>query len=127
MPKNNRRLQDKQGLKVTTGSSEAIAITNEFVHQILSHGSRSSIILEGVKADPACVIVNSHAAVFYLLTETAGAPSQAAPYLSTAKTHLADASEREQLYFWQSTHGQTEVLIEPLPTMKKSQINFLAI
>lgn len=99
MLKNNQRLHDAQGLEVTTDSMEAIAAIDQFVDQLLSHTHNSGIIFEGVKAYPACIIANTHAAVSHLLTETAEAPTQAAPYLNAAREHLAQASLREQLYF----------------------------
>lgn len=92
-------LRDSQGLEVTTNSPEAIAAIDRFVEQSLSYGKDPLVILKGIEADPACVIAHAHAAAHYLSLETAEARSQAVPHLKAAKKYLAQANEREKLYF----------------------------
>ena len=93
-------LQDAQGLEVTTSSPITIAAINRFCLQSLSYGNDAETILQGIAADPDCVIANAHAAAHYLSLESAAARTQAMPYLHAAKKSLAAANEREQLYVW---------------------------
>lgn len=91
-------LKDSQELEVTTDSLEAVAAHNSFVDQLLSVGNNAQIILQGVKADPTCVMTNAQAAAFYLFAGGSDALTQATPYLKAAKENLAQANEREKLY-----------------------------
>ncbi len=81
-------LRDTQGLLVTTNSPMAIAAIDRFVEQSLGYGNDAEVILEGIEADPTCVIANAYAAGHYLSLESAEARSQAAPYLRAAKKYL---------------------------------------
>ncbi|WP_341528181.1 tetratricopeptide repeat protein [Nostoc sp. UHCC 0302] len=92
-------LEDAKGLEITTDSPEAIAAINRFTDQALSYGKDAeAVILEAVAADPTCTMVNAYAAAHFLTQENAVAWKQAKPYLQTAQQHLAQISEREQLY-----------------------------
>jgi len=93
-------LKDSQGLEVTTNSPDAIAAINHFVDQSLSYGNDAEAILQGIAADPTCVVANAHAAAHYLSLESAEAKNQAAPYLQAAKKYLSQANEREKLYVY---------------------------
>jgi tetratricopeptide (TPR) repeat protein len=93
-------LKDAQGLAVTTDSPRAIASVDRFIEQSLSYGNDAQVILQGIEADPACVIANAYAATYYLTQESEEGHRQAAPYLKAAKKYLANANEREKLYVW---------------------------
>lgn len=92
-------LRDAQGLEVTTNSPEVIAAINGFVDQSLSYGNNAEVILQAIAADPTCVTANAHAAAHYLSMESAETRLAAAPYVQAAKKYVAQANEREQLYF----------------------------
>lgn len=91
-------LKDSQGLKITTQSPNVITAVNHFIDQSLSYGKDAMAILQGIKADPTCVIANVYAAVYYLCLESASDRQQAAPYINAAKQYCQKANEREQLY-----------------------------
>lgn len=91
-------LRDSSELEVTTDSPEAVTAVNQFADQLLSVGNDAQVILQGVQADPTCVITNAHAAALYLFSGGSNAWTQAIPYLQTAKEHLAHANDREQIY-----------------------------
>jgi tetratricopeptide (TPR) repeat protein len=93
-------LTDARGLEVTTDSPKAIAAIDRFVDQILSFGNNPEVIFKAIEADSTSVIANAYAATLHLLSETADAPTQAAPYLKTAEEHLHQANERERLYLY---------------------------
>ncbi len=61
-------LTDSQGLAVTTDSSEAVNVINEFFEQLLSVGNNAQVILKAVEAAPDCPLANAHAAAFYLFS-----------------------------------------------------------
>jgi tetratricopeptide (TPR) repeat protein len=96
-------LRDSQGLSVTTNSLEAIAAIDRFTDASLRYGQDVLVILQGIAADPTCVMANAYAATYYLTQETAAARSQALPYLQAAKKYLPQANERERLYVWAIT------------------------
>lgn len=91
-------LRDAQGLEVTTDSPTTLAAIDRFLTQSLSYGNDAEVILQGVAADPTCVVANAHAAAHYLSLETTAARLAAAPYLQAAKKHVGQANEREKLY-----------------------------
>lgn len=91
-------LKDSQGLAVTTNSPDAIAAIDSFFTQSLSYGNKALVILNGIEADPTCVMANAHAAAYYLSLESSWSSRQAIPYLQAAKQYLGNANEREQLY-----------------------------
>lgn len=92
-------MKDAQGLDVTTDSSEAIALINQFVQQSLTYGREAeAAILRAITADPTCAIAHAYSATYYLSQESAAARRQAKPYLESAKRLLPQATQREQLY-----------------------------
>ncbi|WP_199320681.1 tetratricopeptide repeat protein [Leptolyngbya sp. FACHB-261] len=92
-------LRDTQGLEVTTNSPEAVGAINQFADQLLGYGNRPEIILSAVEADPTSVLANTHAAALHLFAENGSAASEAEPYLQAARQQLANANQREKLYF----------------------------
>jgi hypothetical protein len=91
-------LTDAQGLAVTTDSLEAIDCINQFADQLLGYGKEAAIIVEGVAVDRTSVLINAHAAAFYLFSETTASITQAWPFLQAAQAPLTHATDREQLY-----------------------------
>jgi tetratricopeptide (TPR) repeat protein len=92
-------LIDTQGLVVTTSSPTALAAINRFIDQSLCYGrDMETVILQGIAADPLCVIAHAYAAAYYLSQETTIDRQQAAPHLLAAQQHLAHTTPREQLY-----------------------------
>ncbi|MDF2940540.1 MAG: hypothetical protein K0R66_1182 [Gammaproteobacteria bacterium] len=91
---------DSQGHFITTSNKETIKFIDEFNNKILSYGKTPETVLEGLKLDPDCVILNTSVAILYLFTERPDFKPIAATYLASARTQLHRVTERERLYFF---------------------------
>jgi hypothetical protein len=92
-------MKDSFGLDVTTDSLDALAAIDTFVTEFIGFGQNAAIILKAGEADPSSVLAGAHAAALHMFLYTGDAPDQARPFLERARAHLAQANERERLYF----------------------------
>ena len=92
-------LEDSQGLKITSGSPEAVAHINAFIQQALGYGAQAETVIQAaILADPCCAIAYAYMASYHLSQESAVGQRTAHPYLQRAQQLQAHITLREQLY-----------------------------
>ncbi|HEC08862.1 MAG TPA: tetratricopeptide repeat protein [Acidimicrobiales bacterium] len=88
---------DSQGLEVATDSPATMAAIDAFGESFLGYGLDAPRILDGVEADPGCVMARSLAAALHLFDESPGSRRLASDQLAAARPHLDSATPRERL------------------------------
>ncbi len=88
---------DNQGLDVASDSPEAVSAVDTFAEAFLGYGLDAGRILEGVAADPQCVMAHSLAAALFLFDESPAARGEAFSQLAASLPHLARTTPRERL------------------------------
>ncbi len=88
---------DSQGLEVASDHPGTIAAIDTFGEAFLGYGLEAGRILEGVEADPGCVMARSLAAALFLFDESPTARTDALAHLDAARPHLGGTTPRERL------------------------------
>jgi tetratricopeptide (TPR) repeat protein len=87
---------DYLGNPVSLTSDAAVAAVDRFVEAFLSYEASAAEIIAAADAHPSSALLNSYAAMLWLLLEAAEAPARASPYLSRAREAASRAHPRER-------------------------------
>lgn len=91
-------IKDAHGFAVTTARPETAAAYNAFAADWIGHGPRVRTIFAAADEDPACTLVNAHAAAVSMALESAPGFRNARRYLTAARKAARDATAREQAF-----------------------------
>ena len=89
---------DSLGLPISNASADTAAAYDAYVTEFLSYGSALRDLFDIADREPACALINAHAAALHLAFEGAEGWVNAAPYLSRMETAAPAANDREQLF-----------------------------
>lgn len=89
--------QDARGLAVTTDDPSVVTAIDRYTEAFLAYTNDAPVILDAVKADPACPLAQAYAGALSLFLESAGAPAQAAPFIAAAEA-TPNGTTRERLW-----------------------------
>ena len=90
-------LTDSLGNAVHPDDPASLAAINDFVEGFISCEARVANILQLAQTDPSA-IVQAACAALHMFAESADAPRNAAPFITTALRHAPHASPREQRF-----------------------------
>ena len=88
---------DIYGLPVTGASDAALQGINDFIHGFIGFEPKATNVMTAAENAPDCCLVNTYAAMIWMLLEAPIAPKKAAPFLAKAEAAIKSASSREQM------------------------------
>ena len=88
---------DIYGLPVTGASDAALQGINDFIHGFIGFEPKATNVMKAAENAPDCCLVNTYAAMIWMLLEAPIAPKKAAPFLAKAEAAIKSASSREQM------------------------------
>ena len=91
-------MRDAMGLEVSNGSDRAISAINQFAHDLVSLGGDPLAVVAAAEMEPECAMLQAYAALPQVYSQSSAEADKGRPLIARAREHIADLTEREQLF-----------------------------